>query len=178
MIDGEFERVVRENTARLYGLCFRLTGEATEAEDLCQETFSKAFRAWGRFEHRSQVSTWLYRIAVNAWKNRLRGRKLKFFSLFTNDDDDAPRDFPSREPLPGDELEKNEKGKILHDALGHLDNDERVILTLRDLDEKSYEEIAQVLNMPIGTVKSRLYRARETLRKKLSPLLKSMGEIS
>lgn len=178
MIDADFEAVVRENATRLYGLCYRLTGETTEAEDLCQEAFSKAFKAWNHFEGRSQVSTWLYRIAVNAWKNRLRGRRLKFLRLFTGDDNDTPMDFPSREALPGEELEQKEKLAVLHKALAHLDPQERAILTLRDLEEKSYEEIAAILTLPMGTVKSRLYRAREILKKKLTPVLKSMGEIS
>jgi RNA polymerase sigma-70 factor (ECF subfamily) len=178
MIDADFEAVVRDNSARLYSLCYRLTGEATEAEDLCQEAFSKAFKAWSRFEGRSHVSTWLYRIAVNAWKNRLRGRRLKLFRLFTGDDNETPVDFPSHEPLPGEALEQKEKETVLYKALAHLDPQERLILTLRDLEEKSYEDIATILELPMGTVKSRLYRAREILKIKLTPVLKSMGEIS
>lgn len=165
---SDFEQVVRDNTGRLYGLCFRLTAETAEAEDLCQETFAKAYKAWDRFEGRSQVSTWLYRIAVNTWKNKLRGRKLKFFSLFaTKDEDDEPRDYEGNDPAPDEGLQKNEEREILFKALGQLNTDERVVLTLRDLEERSYEEISEILNLPAGTVKSRLFRARERLREKL-----------
>jgi len=176
-VTGDFENVVRENTDRIYGLCFRLTGEASEAEDLCQETFMKAFKAWDRFEGRSQPSTWLYRIAVNSWKNRLRGKKLKFFSLFaTKNDDDKPMDWEGNDPLPEHPLEKEDKQTHFQQAMRTLDGNDRLIITLRDLEDKSYAEIGEMLNLPIGTVRSRLSRAREKLRDKLIPFLKSIGE--
>src|SRR5690242_11765190 len=99
-MNESFDEVVSRESGRLYALCFRLTGNPRDAEDLCQEGFTKAFRYFDRFEGRSQVSTWLYRIVVNTWKNHLRSRsrrpRFSFFSemhMIGSDDET-----PEREP--------------------------------------------------------------------------------
>jgi RNA polymerase sigma-70 factor (ECF subfamily) len=177
-----FEDVLRRESPRVYGLCYRLTGNATDAEDLSQESWARAFKYYARFEGRSQVSTWLYRLVVNVWKNKLRAKKnMFFFGLFrkTADDVDAFEavEFEGNEPAPGADIERSESERMLQEALMTLDLEAREIVVLRDLEEKSYEDIAVILDVPVGTVKSRLARARETLRRRLVPLLRAKGEI-
>lgn len=176
-----FEQVVRSESARLYALCFRLTGNAEEAEDLCHDVFLRALKAFDRFEGRSQVGTWLYRITLNLWKNKIRGKaKRSFLRLlpFRSDDPDEDETIDPAGPdvTPETVFEKTESTHLLQEALMKLDPEERQMIVLRDLDDYSYDAIAEMLNLPLGTVKSRLARARDTLRLKLIPLLKRRGE--
>ena len=177
----EFEAVVREESQRLYLLCYRLTGNGPEAEDLLQEAFTKAFKAFRKFEERSQVSTWLYRIVMNSWKNRLRSKSrnplTRFFTKTDDDGVEIEEEFAGHDAPVGSEVEQSESSQLLHTALKSLAPEEREIVILRDLEEKSYEELSRVLEIPMGTVKSRLARAREALRLKLVPLLKAKGEL-
>lgn len=172
-LNEAFEQVVRQEARRLYALCYRLTGNAPEAEDLCQEAFSRALRAFHHFEGRSQVGTWLYRIALNAWKNRLRSRRLRtfvsFFSLSSDGEEPRELDVVGPDRAPEAELESVERSRLVQEALLKLDADDRAIVVLRDLDDKSYDDISKFLDIPVGTVKSRLSRARERLRDLLDP---------
>ncbi len=181
----EFETIVQNESQRLYGLSFRLTGNHQEAEDLCQEALARAFKNFQKFEGRSQVSTWLFRIVMNTWKNKMRTkRRLTIFGFFrseesTESDQETVFDDPrGNEPPPDAKIERAESGQILQEALLGLSPEEREIVVLKDLEEKSYEDIGSLLNIPLGTVKSRLSRARESLRLKLAPLLQAKGEIS
>ena len=184
-LNDEFTQVIQDEWQKIYGLCFRLMGNSHDAEDLCQEAFAKAFKNFRKFEGRSQVSTWIYRITVNAWKNKLRSKKkILFFGLFRrNDDSQSDEEFSLPEPkgddpLPEEKLEQLESGKLLQEGLMSLIPEEREIVVLRDLEGKSYEELAGLFQIPLGTVKSRLSRARESLRLKLIPLLKKKGDIA
>ena len=175
--------MVRSESARLYSLCFRLTGNAPDAEDLSQDTFTRAYRGFGRFEGRSKLSTWLYRIAVNAWKNKLRSKnKLVLFGLFQkndegSEDEAAPLDPKGNDPSPEVPLERLESDQLLQRGLLSLGREDREIIVLRDLEDKSYDELSEILGIPLGTVKSRLARARESLRIKLTPALRQRGEL-
>lgn len=184
-MNEDFSTVVQEEAQRLYGFCFRLTGNAQEAEDLCQEALARAFKSFHRFEGRSQVSTWLYRIALNAWKNNMRKKKsVTIFGFFrSQESSDSDNEFTFNEPKGkdapvGTEWERADSERLLQSALKSLSDEEREIIVLRDLEDKSYEDLSQLLEVPLGTVKSRLARAREALRLKLMPLLKASGEIS
>jgi len=181
----EFAQIIQDEWQKIYGLCFRLMGNSHDAEDLCQEAFAKAFKNYRKFEGRSQVSTWIYRIVVNAWKNKLRSKKkIFFFGLFRGNDgspSDEESGFPEpkgNDPLPEERLEKLESDKLLQEGLMSMIPEEREIIVLRDLEGKSYEELAGLFQIPLGTVKSRLSRARESLRLKLIPILKKKGEIA
>jgi RNA polymerase sigma-70 factor, ECF subfamily len=175
----EFEQIVRNESQKLYGLSFRLTGNPQEAEDLCQEALARAYKSFHKFEGRSQVSTWLFRIVVNAWKNKLRAKRpFTILGFLRNEEDEIINEPAGKDPAPEAGMERAQSDQILQDALLTISKDEREIIVLRDLEEKSYEEIGDLLRIPLGTVKSRLARAREALRLKLVPLLRARGEFS
>ena len=181
MVDDidDFETMMRANGPKIYTLAVRLAGNLSDGQDLAQETFIKAYASWGRFRGESEVSTWLYRICVNQWKNRVRYEKRrmfwKHFSLDAHPEDgDAPvREMPSGEPGPDQPLERREQLAALHRALSRLKPDDRAILVLYEMEERSYENIAGLLDVPIGTVRSRLARSRDKLREILENELKA-----
>jgi RNA polymerase sigma factor (sigma-70 family) len=166
------EEMVHEELPRIYNLCLRLCRRAADAEDLCQDIFIRAVRAVPQFKGDSSFSTWLYRIAVNTWKNRVRYEKRRFFgrhvSLTGNVDgmegETPDLDLPDAGMGPAEQVELSEEHRRLLAAIEHLDPDDKTIVLLRDMEDKAYEEISAALGMNIGTVKSRLSRAREKLR--------------
>ncbi len=171
--NDDFEQMMRANGPKIYTLAARLTGDLTDGQDLAQETFVKAYEHWGDFRRDSEVSTWLYRICVNCWKNRVRYERRrsfwKHFSLDARDGDgtESKREIPSGEAPAGHPLEKAQEMQALHQALGQMKAEDRVILVLYEMEERSYENIAQLLEVPIGTVRSRLSRSRDKLRELL-----------
>ncbi len=174
----EFDQVMRANGERIYTLAVRLTGRLSDGQDLAQETFVAAWEHWGRFRGEADASTWLYRICVNRWKNRVRYEKRrsfwKHFSLdgFFADDEQTPGELPGTDAPAGKALEDSQREGILQEAMLELEPQERAILVLRDIEDRPYEEIAAALELALGTVKSRLARSREKLREKLEPRLK------
>lgn len=169
------------NAELVFNLALRLTGNRSDAEDLAQDALIRAVRALKNFRGDSQVSTWAYRITVNTWKNRVRSEKRRAFwktvtlGFFGKDDDgeDEFRDIKADEPALDHELEKSEKSAQVQKALLQLDEDDRAIVVLREIQEKSYEEIGAMLELPQGTVKSRLFRARAKLKEILKPVVKA-----
>src|ERR1017187_6080082 len=139
--NDDFEAVMRANGPKIYTLAVRLAGNLSDGQDLAQETFVKAYEHWEKFRGEAEVSTWLYRICVNQWKNRVRYEKRrafwKHFSLgVRNDDEDAPvREIPSGEPGPDEPLERREQLAALHRALSRLKPDDRAILVLYEMEE-------------------------------------------
>lgn len=171
-----FEAVAREHAPRLYRLALKLTGRVEDAEDLVQETLVKALPALRKFEGRAQVSTYLVRALGNLWKNRLRARKrsriVDWFRGARGDDTESEPPSPV-DPAPTalDRLEARDRAAAVHGAVARLDPDRRLTLLLREVEELSYEEIASATGVPIGTVRSRLARAREDLRRLLGDQL-------
>jgi len=164
-----FDRLVAVHEDRIYHAAYRVTGNADDARDAAQETFLKAFRALPRYRHESAFSTWLHRIAVNAALDLVRRRpQVPPLSL----EDVA---LPAAAGNPEPEAERSELQRRVHQALGWLAPDSRVIIVLRDLQGLAYEEVAEVLRIPIGTVRSRLSRAREALRELLIDLAPGSG---
>ena len=167
---------MRANGPAVYTLAARLTGNPSDGQDLAQETFLKAFEHWEAFRGESAVSTWLYRICVNQWKNRVRYEKRrafwKHFSLDAGgpENEEPVRELPAPDAPLGQSMEVREKQAAVQAALAGLKSEDRVILVLREIDDKSYEEIADLLDVPIGTVRSRLARAREKLVEKCSKI--------
>lgn len=156
----------------VFNLALRLTGNRSDAEDLAQDALIRALRALPNFRGDSQLSTWVYRITVNAWKNRVRAEKSRgfwktiSFGAFGNGDDDDKPDFePKGDDAPLDtDLEKEGTARMVQAALLQLDADDRAIVVLREIEERSYGEIGEVLGLAEGTVKSRLFRARAKLK--------------
>lgn len=168
----EFALIVRRETDKVYNLAYRLCGNAQQARDLTQETFARAWASFDRFEGRSAVFTYLFRITCNLWKNSLR--RPAFHSL-TADDGEGERvelEFPDRRPHFLDDLRREEEGERVRRCLMLLAPPERMIVVLRDIEGRSYREIARTLGCLPGTVKSRLARAR----RKLAGFLAGPGE--
>ena len=170
-----FELLVVKYQRKLARLLSRFIRDHAEVEDVAQEAFIKAYRALPSFRGESAFYTWLYRIGINTAKNFLvsQGRRAPTSTGFdaeeaeTFDDADALRDLNT----PESAMLTKEIGQTVNDAVGSLPEELRTALTLRELEGLSYQEIAQVMNCPIGTVRSRIFRARETVAEKLRPLL-------
>jgi RNA polymerase sigma-70 factor (ECF subfamily) len=173
-----FDSFVRERTGDIYALLLRLTQDAEEARDLTQETFLHAFRSIGSFRGDADLRTWLYRIAVNQARNRLRWWRRRRRNEIVSLDEPDPLNGISLGSRLIDEtcetpeacLMRQERERHLLRALATLGRDTREVVVLRDIEGFSYEEVAETLNMSIGTVKSRLSRARAELRRRLDHL--------
>lgn len=171
-LDGQpaaFGELVRRHQDRLYTTMVHVVGCAEEARDVVQDAFVQAFVKLDSFQGASSFYTWLYRIAFNLAINHRRRRR-PTISV------DAVREQYGDEPVeegadPTAHLEQQERVRHVHAALEALDDDHRAILTLRELEGCSYESIAEVLDVPIGTVRSRLFRARMQLREQLKQLM-------
>ena len=168
-----FEALAREYAPRLFRLALRLTRNRDEAEDLAQETLVRALPALRRFEGRSKLWTYLVRAQGNIWKNRLRSRKrsrlVDWFRAGGHRDDEEGTglDPPDHGPSPLERLEAEDRAAEVRRAVSALDPKRRLTLLLREVEEMSYEEIAEVTAVPVGTVRSRLARAREDMRRLL-----------
>ena len=163
---------VREHSTNVYNLALKLTGDPAAAEDVLQETFLSAFRSIAHFEAKSQLSTWLYRIAYNAALMRLRRRQVETVSLDEPVEDDEgvpqPRDFADWSDNPERAVLDAEMRRVMDEAVGSLSETLRSVFVLRDVNGLSTAQAAQVLGLSEEAVKSRLLRARLALREKLS----------
>lgn len=163
---------VRVHSPGIYRLALRLMRDPADAEDVVQETFLSAFRGIERFDGRSGLSTWLYRIAFNAAMMRLRRRKPEFVPVDAAED--AEGDLPIPEAmvdwclLPEQELVRAEAREEMERAIGELPPKLRAVFVMRELEELSTEETAQALGLSEQAVKTRLHRARLLLRERLS----------
>ncbi len=165
-----FEELLLRYQTQIYHLCFRMVGNAEDAQDMTQETFLKAWKGLSGFQFDSAFSTWLYRLASNCCLDLLRSKKRKpTVSLTVENDEENEEilDVADDAPSPEDMAIQQEERENLALAMRQLDDEQRQILTLRVVNDLSYTDIAQILNVKEGTVKSRLSRARENLRKKL-----------
>ena len=159
-----FEELVLKHQDRIYNLCRHILGSAHDAEDAAQDTFIKAFQNLKNFRPEASFYTWLYRIAVNTC---LDYKKRPFFeSLFKSSDkgEEFMVERPSDEPSPDRLYESKQIGHALRVSLRQLSEKLRTALILKEIEGLSYEEIAEVLDISIGTVKSRISRAREELK--------------
>lgn len=169
-----FDLLVKKYQHKIIGLIGRYVYDSHEAMDVAQETFIKAYRALPKFRGDSAFYTWLYRIAINTAKNHLvsRGRRP------ANVDVDDAQYFEGDSELkdvdtPENCLYRDELEAVIKDTLNKLPEDLRMALTLREFDGMSYEDIAGVMECPVGTVRSRIFRAREALDKEIKPLMAS-----
>lgn len=162
-----FAALVDANQQYVYNLALRVVKDENEALDLAQETFVRAWTALPNFKGQSQFRTWLYRIVTNLCYNRLPNLRRSLNDL----GDDVMEDIP--EPgfnSPAKEFESNETRNHLHQAMENLDENYRLLISLRYQNELSYEEIASTLNLPLGTVKTGIFRAKAQLRNALANL--------
>jgi len=166
---AEFEKLALPLFAALYNHAFWLTRNQAEAEDLVQETFSKALRAFDSFQPGTNFKAWMFRILRNGFLTTRTGIAVSR-TVFLEDHPTA-RDMAASEPTPEDNLIRLDNQAALHTALEQLQPDLREALLLCDVEEMKYKDIALILDVPIGTVMSRISRARRTLRQLLHPQL-------
>jgi RNA polymerase sigma-70 factor (ECF subfamily) len=172
-----FNLLVRKYERKVVRLISRLVRDPAEVEDVAQEAFIKAYRALPQFRGDSAFYTWLYRIAVNTAKNHLvaQGRRPIPLSDTLSDDEDGESfgrdDVVSDNQTPDAELLSRQIAETVNRAIEALPQDLRTAVTLREIEGLSYEEIAEAMNCPIGTVRSRIFRAREAIAQQLRPLL-------
>ena len=168
-----FRELIDDHRDRVFNITYRMLGNRAEAEDVAQEVFITVFKTIESFREESKFSTWLYRVTVNHCKNRIkylarrhdRDRdELDETSQATNG---AGNGEPARIAAPDTALASAQMEKLLQQAIADLDDDQRAVVILRDVEDLSIEEICEITGLPDGTVKSRLHRARLVLRKKM-----------
>lgn len=173
-----YGELVRRYQDRVFNTCWRICGHLEDARDLTQEAFLKAFEGLSNFRGESGFYTWVFRVAVNlALTHRRRGKNRRVFSFESATESDAAID-PIAPPNPsapveeaGGSLSAAERNAAVGRALGALDDEQRAVVVLRDMEGLNYEQIAAILQIPAGTVKSRLFRARMALQEALEPIL-------
>ena len=169
-----FGTLVRRYQDRLYPTILRLIGSAEDAEDVLQDTFVRAFEKLEQFQGDSSFYTWIYRIAVNLALSGYRRRRVRSQVRPKFDRHAPPVTIPpTNPPMPTRPcpLERAERERIIEAALNKLGPDHRAVVILKDFDGHRYEEISAILNVPVGTVRSRLHRARCELRDRLRSLV-------
>lgn len=180
--ESAFEALVTENEKRIYNLCRRLTGNPEDAAELTQEAFLNAWRGLGRFQGESSFSTWLYRLASNACIDFLRKEKRRqslSMTVSLDDEEEARQvELPDERYTPERELERIEVRQAVESGLERLTPEHRQVLVMREINGLSYAEIGGVLGLEEGTVKSRIARARNALRKVLTERGNFFGELS
>ena len=167
-----YTRLVTDHQRMVYQLGLHLLGDAQEALDLCQEVFLRVFRMLPQFRGQSSLRTWIYRIAINQASNRRRWWRRRFQSHQVSLDAAPCGELREvrQSAMPDRALQQQEAAGLVWAALDRLPFEQRTVIVLREIDGLSYEEIALSLGVAVGTVKSRLARARETLRHVLRPV--------
>ena len=168
-----FEELVSSYEKKIYNYCLRMTNSREDAEDLTQEVFVRVYKNIKSFKGGSQLSTWIYRIAHNICIDRYRKSKASVVSLNQpkGEDDEREIDLPSGSPSPEEHVIRSEQQKLLLNCISRLKPEYQTVIILRDIQHFSYEEIAGILNLPLGTVKSHINRARAALRDAVRPHL-------
>lgn len=170
--DDAFAALVRIHQATVYNIAYRMVGQRETAQDLAQETFLRAFKALDTFDLSRPFGPWLYRIATNLSINWVKRARLPMVSLDAPhpavEDDAEPLAIPDTSAEPAARFDQAEMQTRLRKTILSLPPDYRVVIELRHFQEMSYEEMAEALNAPLGTVKTRLFRARRLLRDRLS----------
>ena len=170
--DAAYDELVRTYSASIYHVAYRMTGDAAEASDAVQDIFLKIFRHIGGFKGEAALKTWIFKIAFSEILNRLRWWKRRHRFTTLSLDESPNGNMPSHSvayagPTPEEILQAKERENAIHEALWRLSREHRSIIVLRDIEGFSYAEIADVMGISIGTVKSRLARARTDLKKSL-----------
>jgi RNA polymerase sigma-70 factor, ECF subfamily len=170
-----FDMLVVKYQRKLGRLLSRFIRDSAEVEDVAQEAFIKAYRALPSFRGDSAFYTWLYRIGINTAKNYLvaRGRRAPTSTGFDSEEAEGFEDAELLRDVntPEAELMSKQIGNVVNETMAELPEELRMAITLREIEGLSYEDISTIMNCPIGTVRSRIFRARETIAERLRPLL-------
>ncbi|WP_188151753.1 RNA polymerase sigma factor RpoE [Teredinibacter waterburyi] len=169
-----FDLLVLKYQHKIFAIISRFVRDHAEVQDVAQETFIKAYRALANFRGDSAFYTWIYRIAINTAKNHLvsRGRRPPSSDVEVEDAEfysgsDSLKDFDT----PENQMMRDQLEAVVDSAIRNLPEDLRTAVTLREMEGLSYEEIAEVMSCPVGTVRSRIFRAREAIEAQMAPLL-------
>lgn len=169
-----FEQLISQHQKTVYNIAYRLTGNHEDASDVAQEAFIRAYSSLADFRGDSSFATWLYRIVNNACLDELRKRKRQRLTYIdeavTLDDGEMGRQIADTADGPEQALERVEVQRAVQESINQLDDEYRVVLVMRDIQGHSYNEIADALGINLGTVKSRLNRARNALKEKFGSL--------
>jgi RNA polymerase sigma-70 factor (ECF subfamily) len=171
-----FGRIVQRYQLRLLNFVYRMIGDRDRAEDLVQEAFLRVHRHLDRFDRNRKFSTWIYTIASNLAKNELRNRSRSPMMTFEQarprrENDDAAPEFEDTSTRPDDLAERRDLKILVDQTVAQLSSHHREVFVLRELEGKSYEEIAEIMHCNLGTVKSRLNRARQSFAELIGPHL-------
>ena len=162
------ERAIEQYGKATYNFAYRLTRNEADARDLTQDAFIRVYRAWRSFVPGTSFLSWIYRIVTNLYRDELRRKKGRFQEEIP--EDNAPQEFGGERPLAVNPIEEYVEGQLsepLQRSLEMLSPDQRQVVILADIEEYSYQEIAEIMDCSIGTVRSRLHRARALLRRLL-----------
>ena len=168
--EAAFAELLTRYRSAIYGLCYRMTRSAEDARDLGQEVFIKVFSLLERYDESFPFSSWIFRIATNHCIDHLRRNRLRFLSLDGQtgpDGEPMEMPIPDKGPRPDDVIERSEAMARLEEVVAELPPHYKAIILLRHDQELSYEEIATVLDLPLGTVKARIHRARAMVQQML-----------
>ena len=179
-LEGEtrsFDVLVERYQTRLLNFVYRIVGDRERAEDLVQEVFVRVYRHLGRFDRSKKFSTWIYTIASNLAKNELRNRSRNPLVLFTSmtkgwEDEERPLEFEDPTSRPDDLFRKRHVREMVESSVAQLPTHHREVFVLREIEGRSYEEIAEITHCNLGTVKSRLNRARNSFAEIIEPSLR------
>lgn len=169
-----FATLIERYQGRLVNTLHRMLRNQEDAHDLAQEVFFKIYQALDRFDPRYRFSTWLFRVAQNAAIDKIRKRRLKLVSLNRPGDEDGEGgewELPGNEPTPYKTSRNIERGEAIRRAVDDLPDEYKELITLRHYGDLSYDEIAELKEMPLGTVKNKLFRGRQMLKEKLADYL-------
>lgn len=166
-----FEKLIKTYQKMAYNVAYRIMGNEEDAKDMTQEALIKVYRNIKSFRMDSSFSTWLYRIVMNTCKDALRKKKAVVISLdkpIHTTEGEMQMEFEDDQPTPEEKLVTKETQKMVHDALQKVNEVNRVVLVLRDIKGFSYQEISDIVDVPVGTIKSRINRGRQELKKILT----------
>lgn len=169
-----FDALIRSYEKKVYNFAYRMCGNYDLANDIAADTFVRVFNSLGNFRGDSSFITWLFRITTNVYldeRKRQRSRPSESLEeVIALEESNVRRQIEDDSPSPAEHAETRERAEMLQAAITSLQYDHRLMIVLYHTESRSYEEIAEMLDLPVGTVKSRLNRARLALREKLQPL--------
>lgn len=173
ILNGDIEKFsyfIKEFQNEIFNLCFSIVKNRDDALDLTQEAFFLAYKNLKKFKGESSFSTWIYRIAYNLSINFVK-KKGQILTILDKDEDEMEFQIEDTKSSVWEEIEKEERIKIVNECLNKLKDFDRLIIELREINNLTYEELSKILSLPIGTIKSRLFRARDKLKKEIEKKL-------
>ncbi len=171
----EFEKIITKYSKMVYSIAYRLLRDSEEARDLSQDVFLRAFRFINKYNPEFKMSTWLVRIAYNLYKDRFKTKKIHIVNQVSFGDDESNKSYEEQfidgSPRPDEKIESAVKSEYIISVINKLPVNYKMVITLYFWGDHSYEEIAEIMEIPVGTVKSRLKRAKNYLLENYSRLL-------